>query len=49
MNALKVLACVVYVLSPIDLIPDILFPIGFADDAVVALIGLRALFQSDDE
>lgn len=45
MNTLKALACLVYVLSPIDLIPDVLFPIGFADDAVVALIGLRAWFQ----
>ncbi|HSD19084.1 MAG TPA: DUF1232 domain-containing protein, partial [Anaeromyxobacter sp.] len=28
-------AAVAYVLSPVDLVPDLLFPIGFADDAVL--------------
>lgn len=28
-------AAVAYVLSPLDLVPDVLFPIGFADDAVL--------------
>ncbi|HSD19085.1 MAG TPA: DUF1232 domain-containing protein [Anaeromyxobacter sp.] len=28
-------AAVAYVLSPVDLVPDVLFPIGFADDAVL--------------
>jgi uncharacterized membrane protein YkvA (DUF1232 family) len=45
MNTLQALVCLAYVLSPIDLIPDVLFPIGFADDAVVALIGLRAWYR----
>ena len=28
-------AAVAYVLSPVDLVPDMLFPVGFADDAVL--------------
>jgi uncharacterized membrane protein YkvA (DUF1232 family) len=39
-------ACLVYVLSPVDLLPEALLgPFGLADDVVVALIGLRAVFQ----
>ena len=41
-----VLACVVYVVSPIDLVPELfLGPFGLIDDAVVVLVGLRSLVK----
>lgn len=33
----KILAVLVYLLSPIDIIPDALMPAGFADDLLVIL------------
>jgi uncharacterized membrane protein YkvA (DUF1232 family) len=31
-------AAVVYVVSPVDLVPDFLFPLGFADDVLVVAL-----------
>src|SRR3954468_12251616 len=36
----------VYLLSPIDLVPDFLPVIGYADDAIVAALALRALVRA---
>lgn len=42
---LTVVACVAYVLSPIDLLPEAaLGPFGLPDDVVAVLVGLKALF-----
>jgi len=38
----RLLACLAYFLSPIDLIPDLL-PVGFLDDVVVAAVTLHTL------
>lgn len=50
MNNLKkwavIIACVLYVLSPIDLLPEaILGPFGLPDDLVAIFIAIRALFS----
>jgi len=42
-----ILGAIIYVISPIDLIPDILPAFGWLDDLIVITIGLNALF--DDE
>lgn len=39
---------VAYFLSPIDLIPDFIFPVGVADDVVVAVIALNAVLNRTD-
>ena len=36
------IACGIWCISPIDLIPDVLFPIGFADDAAALVTGITA-------
>lgn len=33
-----------YDFSPIDLVPDVAFPVGCADDAVITIIGLVAQY-----
>ncbi|MFT5832621.1 MAG: uncharacterized membrane protein YkvA (DUF1232 family) [Cognaticolwellia sp.] len=42
-----ILGAIIYVISPIDLIPDVLPAFGWLDDLIVITIGLNALF--DDE
>jgi uncharacterized membrane protein YkvA (DUF1232 family) len=37
--------CVIYIISPIDAIPDVIPALGWGDDVVAGLIGLRALFK----
>ena len=46
---LELAAVTAYVLSPIDLIPDFLFPIGFADDALALalVVGRVAKLMGD--
>ncbi len=42
------LLCFVYVISPVDLMPELLLgPFGLADDLVVGLIGVRALLRGE--
>lgn len=42
----KLLLCGLYVLSPVDLMPEaFLGPLGLADDLVVALVGLREWYR----
>jgi uncharacterized membrane protein YkvA (DUF1232 family) len=46
-NKLKALVCLIYVLSPVDLAPElVLGPFGLVDDVVVALVGIRSAFRS---
>ncbi len=40
---LQIGGAILYVISPIDLIPDLLFPIGYADDVAVMLFVLNRL------
>jgi|GEM_PF-980580 uncharacterized membrane protein YkvA (DUF1232 family) len=40
-----ILGSIIYVVSPIDLIPDIIPAIGWLDDLIVITIGLNALFD----
>ena len=43
-----VLLAVVYLVSPVDLVPEILTPVfGFLDDAVLLWLSLRWLIRSD--
>jgi len=37
--------CVIYILSPLDLIPDFIPLLGWGDDIAAGLIGLRALVK----
>ena len=42
-SKLKLVACLVYMVSPIDIIPDFLLPLGLVDDAVVLGLLLKTL------
>ena len=42
---LWLLGCVLYVISPLDLISDLLIPLGFTDDAVVVAMTIKVLFD----
>jgi uncharacterized membrane protein YkvA (DUF1232 family) len=47
---LAVILALVYLLSPVDLIPEAVTPIfGFLDDAVVLWLSVRWLFRSGSE
>ena len=37
--------CVLYILSPLDIIPDFLPVVGWGDDVIAALIGLRQFMK----
>ena len=41
--AICVAVAILYVISPIDAIPDLIMVIGWIDDLVVALLGLAGL------
>jgi uncharacterized membrane protein YkvA (DUF1232 family) len=34
--------CAIYAISPIDIVPDILFPIGIVDDIGIAIAGVSS-------
>lgn len=42
-----ILSALIYILSPIDLIPDVAGPLSYLDDAAVLITCLRAGAQSD--
>ena len=42
-NLIVLLGMILYVISPIDLIPDIAFPVGFIDDIFVIIAGCAYL------
>jgi len=45
-----VLAAIVYLISPIDLVPDFVVPIvGWLDDATLIWLSLRWLLKSDPD
>ncbi len=39
-------AAFLYLISPIDLIPDLIFPLGFIEDAVILYFAFRFLFRA---
>ncbi|MFA6318469.1 MAG: YkvA family protein [Elusimicrobiota bacterium] len=43
--ALLAAACVLYILSPIDVIPDLTPVLGWIDDAVVLVLTLAAVWR----
>lgn len=46
MGKLVVVAlCAIYIISPLDFIPDVIPVLGWGDDLAAGLIGLRALFK----
>jgi len=40
-----VAACIFYLVMPLDLVPDVIPLVGWSDDLVAAIIGLRALIR----
>lgn len=49
-ETLKVLATTAYVVSPVDLIPDVIFgPIGLLDDIGLMVFVLRGIFERTDD
>lgn len=42
---LIVLGSLAYLLSPVDLLPDVLFPLGFIDDGLLATLLVAELSQ----
>ena len=46
-NIIVALLAVLYIISPIDAIPDFLPIIGWLDDLVVLFIGLGAFFKGN--
>lgn len=46
MKMLVVLACLIYIISPIDFIPDIPI-VGWGDDLVAAFLGLKTMLTSN--
>jgi uncharacterized membrane protein YkvA (DUF1232 family) len=45
-----VVAAVLYVLSPVDLVPEVILPlVGWLDDATLVWLSLRWLFKNDPE
>jgi uncharacterized membrane protein YkvA (DUF1232 family) len=46
---LAVVLAVVYLISPVDLVPDLLFPVaGYLDDITLVWLSLRWLFKQRD-
>jgi len=52
-NIIFLIAAVVYTISPMDIIPDVLGPLGFTDDvllwAIIVGMGLLKRFRSSRE
>lgn len=45
-----VLAAVLYVISPVDIVPEVVLPlVGWLDDATLVWLSLRWLFKSDPD
>lgn len=45
-----VVGCILYFLSPVDLIPEILFlGVGYIDDLAAILLTIRAVIDGDEE
>jgi uncharacterized membrane protein YkvA (DUF1232 family) len=42
---IMILLCAIYIISPLDFIPDVIPGLGWGDDIVAGLIGLRALMK----
>ena len=44
-RSILIVAALIYLVSPLDLIPDFLLPFGFLDDAVVLLMLIRQILS----
>lgn len=45
-NVVGIIAAVIYIVSPIDLIPEVFFgPFGFADDLIALIIAVKKFLQ----
>lgn len=42
-NALIIIGCILYVLSPIDLLPDVIVVLGWIDDLIVIGASVKAV------
>jgi uncharacterized membrane protein YkvA (DUF1232 family) len=42
---LVIVLCAIYIVSPIDFIPDVIPVLGWGDDVVAGIVGLRQLFK----
>ncbi len=38
--------CGAYIASPLDIVPDVFFPVGFIDDLVAVVIGLKSVISA---
>ena len=48
-NLVMIVAAIIYILNPFDLIPDWIVGLGFADDAVVLAFAVRRTRQTLDD
>lgn len=48
-SVLMIIAGLVYLVSPIDIVPDFIFGLGFADDAMVLGYVIKKLYSVIDE
>lgn len=48
-NLVMIVAAIIYILNPFDLIPDWIIGLGFADDAVVLAFAVRRTRQTLDD
>lgn len=46
MKILVIALAIAYVLFPLDFVPDVIPVVGWADDLLAAVIGLRAMLTS---
>lgn len=45
---LTLLVCIAYVIWPLDLVPDFVPIVGWADDLVAIVVGMSQLLADDD-
>ena len=40
MNALTILICILYIISPVDFVPDVIPVVGWVDDVMALLLAI---------